>query len=330
MDDENNARVYYRQLSNSEYIIALNPLPEKAEVVFFEILLISTYYLLVAGALFLWLWPLSRDLHELRRTAIDFGAENYATRVKLAKTSSIGSVADSFNAMAQRIQELISAHQDLTYAVSHELKTPLTRFKFSLQIISDLKDEEQRKKYLRSMNQDVNELDQLIDEMIRYAQFSAENLTLNLAEVNSQQWLESIISQYDQNSFKIPVILVTQIERNQQTITIDKLLMSRAINNIIRNGLRYAKTQLIISHHIINGQFNLLIEDDGLGIPEQFYEQIFQPFSRLDTSRDKQSGGYGLGLAIAQKILLQHGGEICVRKSELSGACFHLRWPCGI
>lgn len=328
VDDEDGAMIFYRHLRDSDYIIALGPIYENRETVSSEIMLIAAYHLLVAGALFLWLWPLSRDLHELRKAAIDFGKENFTARVKLAKTSSIGAVAKAFNAMAQRIQELVSAHKELTHAVSHELKTPLARFKFSLQIIGDLEDAEQRKKYLKAMKQDVRELDELIDEMLRYAQFGAHNLKLNLEIIHPEQWLKTIINQYDENNIKIKLNLATQIQDKQKTITLDTHLMSRAINNLIRNGLRYAKSQLILSLEISNNQVNLHIDDDGPGIPEQFYEQIFQPFTRLDTSRDRQSGGYGLGLAIVQKILLQHGGQINVEKSLLGGARFQLSWPC--
>ena len=90
---------------------------------------------MVATAIYLWLLPFSRDLCELRRATKKFGNENFATRVKVGKNSSIAPVATAFNSMAQRIDDLITAHQDLTHAVSHELKTPLSRFKFSLEII---------------------------------------------------------------------------------------------------------------------------------------------------------------------------------------------------
>lgn len=328
MDSEKGGVIYYRQVQSSVYIIALGPLHDKTEIVSTDIMLIAVYHLMIAGALFLWLWPLSRDLHELRRAAIDFGEENFTTRVKLAKTSSIDAVAVAFNSMAQRIQELVSAHQELTHAVSHELKTPLARFKFSLEILGDADDAEQRKKYLQGMKQDVSELDELIEEMLGYAKFGAHNLKLNLEDIVPEHWLKDIIKHYDEKNIKIQLNITSPILDKSKTITIDSHLMSRAINNLIRNGLRYAESQLVISLEIVENQVNLHIEDDGPGIPEQFYEQIFQPFTRLDTSRDKQSGGYGLGLAIVQKILLQHGGQINVGKSQLGGADFLLNWPC--
>ncbi len=262
----------------------------------------------------------------MRKAAINFGEENFKTRVKLRKKSSITSVADAFNFMTQRIDDLVVAHKDLTHAVSHELKTPLARFKFSLEIISSHDDAAERHKYIQAMKEDVRELDDLIDEMLRYAKLSTENLKLNLEKIHAKKWMQSIISHYDQENIKIHFQFLVASSETEKEIIIDPYLMSRAVNNLIRNGLRYTKSQLKISLELINHQVKLRIDDDGLGIPEQYLEQIFQPFTRLDASRDRQSGGYGLGLAITRKIVEQHGGYIVADKSALGGAGFQLNW----
>ncbi len=228
--------------------------------------------------------------------------------------------------MTQCIQELVVAHKDLTHAVSHELKTPLARFKFSLEMISSNDNVEKKRKYVQAMQQDVRELDELIEEMLRYAKLSTENLKLNLEKVHPKQWLQGIISQYDQGKVKIHFQFFAEPSSTEKEIIIDLHLMSRAIHNLIRNGLRYAQSQLQVSLEIGNHQIKLRIDDDGVGIPEKYFDHIFQPFTRLDASRDRQSGGYGLGLAITQKIVQQHGGHIVVDKSVLGGAGFQLIW----
>jgi signal transduction histidine kinase len=326
MVDENDSSIYYRQLENTDYIISLGPLANKNDTTYIDDIIIVIYYLLVAAALFLWLWPLSQDLHVLRKAAINFGEENFKTRVKLRKKSSIAPVADAFNFMTHRIEDLVVAHKDLTHAVSHELKTPLARFKFSLEIINSHDDAAERYKYIQAMKEDVRELDDLIEEMLRYAKLSANNLKLDLEKIHAKKWMQSIISQYDQENIKIHFQFLTASSEAEKEMIIDPYLMSRAVNNLIRNGLRYAKSQLKISLELINHQVKLRIDDDGLGIPEQYLEQIFQPFTRLDASRDRQSGGYGLGLAITRKIVEQHGGYIVADKSALGGAGFQLNW----
>ena len=323
---EEKSNIYYQKLQNTHFIIALGPVDNSTIRESTDGILIWVYYLLVAIALYIWLWPLSRDLRELRKTALDFGTENFAARVKINKSSSITPVATAFNSMAQRIQDLITSHQDLTNAVSHELKTPLSRFKFSLEIVNNSDDKEQSKKYLQSMKQDVCELDELIDEMLNYAKLGTHNLKLNPQCVEPKQWLKTIIESYSQEEIKISLELMSLESELEKFITIDQHLMSRAVNNLIRNGLRYAHHHLKISFNKVDKKIYLSIEDDGIGIPEQFREQIFQPFARLDTSRDRQSGGYGLGLAITQKIVQRHGGEVVVDKSKLGGARFMLSW----
>ena len=316
--------VYYQKLANSDFIIALGPIPIEEKSTLIGNGLIAMYYFLIAFALFIWLKPLSDDLHQLRNAAVDFGKDDFSTRVNLRKSSNIGLVADSFNTMAQRIQELVLAHQDLTHGVSHELKTPLARFKFSLAIINDLDDAVQIKRYLQPMKEDVRELDDLIDEMLNYAKFSARNLTLNVESLNAIQWLEAVIKLYARESIIIKLVIDPRFLATKQAIIIDRHLMSRVMHNLIRNGLRYAENQLVITLMGDKQHFILWVDDDGQGIPEQCLEQVFQPFSRLDTSRDKQSGGHGLGLAICQKIVQQHKGTIVAETLPFGGARFHL------
>lgn len=327
MSAENNGFMYYRQLQNTDYIIAIGPLHHQSESFVPDGVIIALYYFLVAAALFLWLSPLSHDLHELRKAAINFGDEDFKTQVKLRRNSSIAPVADAFNFMTQRIQELVIAHKELTHAVSHELKTPLARFKFSLEIIDSNNDAKQRNQYIQAMKEDVRELDDLIDEMLRYAKLSTENLTLHLETVDAKQWMQTILAQYKQSTINISFDFLTESPDEVNEIVIDPHLMNRAINNLIRNGLRHAKKQIKVTLEMTDQHINLSIDDDGDGIPKQFLEHVFQPFTRLDASRDKQSGGYGLGLAITQKIVLQHGGIIYADKSTLGGARFYLSWP---
>ncbi|HFD13026.1 MAG TPA: HAMP domain-containing protein [Crenotrichaceae bacterium] len=327
LSNEQDALVYYRKISDSDHIVALGPVEDRGNRPSSDIMLIAAYHLFVAVVLFFWLRPLSNDLHELRTAAMHFGDDNFSTRVNINHSSSIRPVADAFNSMARRIEDLVSAHEDLTHAVSHELKTPLSRFKFSLEIMTNLDDSKQRQAYLQAMKDDVRELDGLIDEMLSYAQFGVHNLKLNLEVVHAEDWLKEIISQYNPDINGVDINLVVDTSGEAETIRIDKHLMSRAIHNLIRNGLCYAQSQLLVTLQLVDGRVILLIEDDGLGIPEQFREQVFQPFSRLDSSRNRQSGGHGLGLAIAQKVIMQHGGSISVGESSLGGAGFKLNWP---
>lgn len=327
LSNESKAITYYKTMSDNDHIIAFEPASDKPIHPTADDLVIGVYYLLVAVILFFWLRPFSSALRQLRAAAINFGDNNFSVRVNLNQTSSVQPVADAFNSMAQRIEDLVSAHEDLTHSVSHELKTPLARFKFSLEIIENCEDSSQRQAYLQAMKEDVCELDELIEEMLSYAQFGVHNLKLNLQAVNARVWLQDVISRYELDNNEIEIHLVVNTPEPETMIRIDKHLMNRAVHNLIRNALSYALNQINISLQLAGNYVKLTIEDDGPGIPVQFHDQIFQPFTRLDSSRNRQSGGHGLGLAITQKIVQQHGGRIEVSNSLLGGAGFQLTWP---
>jgi two-component system sensor kinase ParS len=107
----------------------------------------------------------------------------------------------------------------------------------------------------------------------------------------------------------------------------DPLLMARALGNLLQNAARYAHSQVNVIFALENGYFQLIVDDDGPGIPEAERDTIFDAFKRLDSSRDRGSGGYGLGLTIAYRISEWHDGEICVSDSPMGGARFEIRWP---
>lgn len=324
--DGNSQEILYRMLPSGEQLIALGPLPappgSQASV---ETLVIGSYYLLVALLLFLWLRPFYRDLSALRHAASQFGRDDFETRVTVGSNSSILPVASSFNKMAERIQYLVTAHRDLTNAVAHELRTPLARFKFGLEMIPKMQSGERLTEHLNGMKADIQELELLIDEMLSYARLSEDNLQLQLHSVRLNDWLQQQLTQYQDS--QPPVLLNTQPADDVTAVPFNPDLLARAMHNIIRNCLRYATSEVTVSCLIRSGEVTLQICDDGPGIPESDRQRVFEPFARLDTSRDRQSGGYGLGLAIARRILQRHGGDILLTDNKPQGVCFMLRWP---
>lgn len=324
--DSNDDAMLYQRIPSTDLLLALGPIPT-VPAASSDTWWAIAYYLLVAFILFLWLWPLYRDLGRLRRAAVNFGKADFGTRVKLGNHSRILPVAQAFNGMAERLETLISSHKELTHAVSHELRTPLARFKFSLEMLARNLEPAKKQQYLDNMKGDVVELETLIDEMLSYARLSEENLLLNLVEVDLKQWLPQELQQYAHEAINVTCSFSAQPPPLPTRATCNPPLLARAIHNIIRNGLRYAQSSLTVHLHLTESQALIKICDDGPGIPADKRDTIFEPFSRLETSRDKQSGGYGLGLAIAARIMQRHRGSIHVDNCSPHGACFHLQWP---
>ncbi len=324
--DGESREILYKMIPATGQVIALGPLlEEKKSNAFIETGVIVSYYLLVALLLFLWSRPFYRDLSSLRLAASQFGRDNFHTRVAVAPNSSILPVAQSFNKMAERIQYLVTAHRDLTNAVAHELRTPLARFKFGLEMIPKIHDEQRLDEHLNAMKADVQELEELIDEMLSYAKLSEDNLQLQLHAIRINAWMERQLTLYAQS--QIPVRLQVHHENDATEVYFNSDLLARALHNVMRNCLRYAETEVLVTCTIEVAAVAIRISDDGPGIPEEYRESIFEPFARLDTSRDRQSGGYGLGLAIARRILQRHGGNIYVENTQSEGATFVLHWP---
>jgi signal transduction histidine kinase len=324
--DGDSREILYKMITATEQVIALGPLPQQTRsVAFVETSVIISYYALVALLLFFWIRPFYRDLSSLRYAASQFGRDDFRTRVAVAENSSIYPVAQSFNKMAERIQYLITAHGDLTNAVAHELRTPLARFKFAMEMIPKIQNEDRLAEHLNAMKADVQELEGLIDEMLSYAKLSEDNLKFQLQRIGIAPWLERQLSQYADSD--IPVHLQSEGVDHTCEVLFNSDLLARALHNIVRNCLRYAETKVLVTCTIDTKAVHIFISDDGPGIPEEYHERIFEPFARLDTSRDRQSGGYGLGLAIARRILQRHGGDIRVQNPQARGAGFVLHWP---
>ncbi|MES2603691.1 MAG: ATP-binding protein [Pseudomonadota bacterium] len=324
--DNDSAAQLYQRLADSDTVLMLGPLPQPASHSTLEIIIIAIYYTMIALVLLLWIWPFYRDLSLLRHAAVDFGKADFSTRVSLNRKSSILPVAQAFNAMAERIESLVSAHKELTHAVSHELRTPLARFKFSMEMLARTIDPLKKQQYLDNMKDDVAELETLIDEMLSYARLSEQNLLLNLVDVDLQRWLQQEVAAYSQEKIRVTCSYAAPITGDFR-VSCHPDLMARAVHNIIRNGLRYASATITVHAQLSHETATIRICDDGPGIPEAMQELVFEPFSRLETSRDKATGGYGLGLAIAARILQRHRGSIRVDNCEPCGACFKLEWP---
>lgn len=325
--DNADATILYQRIPGTRLLLALGPLPQEPQSGWLDLLVTSAYYALVALILLLWIRPFYRDLSHLRGAAAEFGKEDFSTRVQLDAKSNIFPVAQSFNAMADRIEYLVSAHRELTNAVSHELRTPLARFKFSLEILARSVEAEKRQQYLDNMKSDVAELEQLIDEMLSYARLSEQNLLMKLVDVDLRQWLQQELATYANEPVKVACSFSIQPSTADYRSTFNPELMARALHNIVRNGLRYARSMINVHAQLNAETVTIRICDDGPGIPADMHEKIFEPFSRLETSRDKASGGYGLGLAIAARILQRHQGRVSATHCEPNGTCFILTWP---
>ncbi len=316
----------YHRIGDSSYVIKMGPFDEPLTLNYLQTILILVLAFLVALAVLFWVYPLWRDLKRLGVSAEAFGQGDFSVRAPLPRRSVLHRLAETFNDMANRIQGLISSHKELTNAVSHELRTPIARLRFGMEMLQLSSDEAARVRYIQGMSADIDELDQLVAELLTYARFDRDKPALKFQCQKVAPWLAEVIRQarIGKDSLSIDY----KIERQDLIYArFEPRLLARALGNLLQNSQRYAQTRTSVIFTYDNGYYQLSVDDDGLGVPESERERVFEAFKRLDVSRDRDTGGYGLGLAIVQRISQWHGGGVAVEDSPLGGARFVIRWP---
>jgi len=314
--------ILHHLLSGTNTLLTLGPvkLPTRPRA---EAMIRVLIMAVLGGIIFYWLRPMSRDLDRLRKSASQFGDGNLGIQAPSAKSTMLTPMVSAFNMMAQRIKRLIEAHQELTNAVAHELRTPLARSKFALQMLSTSKDEVKQEKYRTQISNDINELEELVNEMLLYAKFDSDKPNLHIDKYNLHALVKEQLANYQEFSGIIRVD--NQLDKPE--VNFDAHFILRALNNYISNAVKYGGDNIKVTLLTENEQCKIMVEDDGCGVSDELKSVIFDAFSRGDKSRNRETGGFGLGLAIVSRIMEWHQGSVAILDSDLGGACFVLSWP---
>jgi len=286
-------------------------------------------YVIVALALLvpiaLWSRAHWQALQTLSRVADDFGAGQLSARAHMRPSSAVYPLAMRMNAMAERIQGLLESQKNLLHSVSHELRTPIARLEFAMELLAARTDDPQLTRRIEAMEGDLAELNALVNELLSMSKLdNAHGPQRALFEV------EPMLRECSGGLHPRPAELVLDLGQKLGSLDGDQRLLARAVGNLLRNAQKYAARQVRLAAHRNDGLVEIAVEDDGPGIPEDERERIFEPFYRLDRSRDRATGGFGLGLSIARKAVVLHGGSLSVEGSALGGARFVIRVPDGV
>jgi two-component system, OmpR family, sensor kinase ParS len=285
-----------------------------------------TESVLYASAVLLWLSLFWRDLAKLIRAADKIGDEDFRFKSELRPGSALRPLASSLTRMTDRIASLVNSHKALTNAISHEFRTPLTRLRFRHELAISAATAAEKDHELEQMNSAIDQLDELSSELLEYAKLDRERPKLDVAPIDTAAWL----SELAEDARDVARVSGRQIEVQAnsavESIQGDYRYLSRAAANLLRNGVRYAKSRVDVQVESIDGAIVLHVDDDGPGIPESEREHLFEPFTRLDASRDRRSGGFGMGLAIVKQIARWHGGRAEISESRLGGARVSIIW----
>ncbi|WP_159516145.1 sensor histidine kinase BfmS [Acinetobacter sp. 18QD2AZ41W] len=270
--------------------------------------------------------PMQRKLREVSYALNKMKTGNMSLRLPVEGSDEMATLASSFNNMSDHIQRLIEAQRELMRAVSHELRTPVARIRFGVEMMADEDDYDYRLQQVEQIDKDIEALNTLIDEIMTYAKLeqgmpSIEFEKVNLFEVLNQVALET-------EALKTQKIIELH-SMPDVVVEAERRYLHRVIQNLVGNAVRYCDNRVLISGGLDqDGQAYVSVEDDGPGIPEVDRARVFEAFARLDDSRTRASGGYGLGLSIVSRIAYWFGGKIHVDQSpSLGGARFIMSWP---
>ena len=244
-----------------------------------------------------------RPLKRLSIIAETFGRGLDAPELESAGASEIRQTANAFNQMRTRIKRFLKQRTDMLAGVSHDLRTPLTRMKLQLSLMTD-------NKAKKELENDINEMTAMLDSYVSFVRGEAPE---PIDRIKLNEFIEDICKNIKIKDQKLITNINCFIETSGRP-----LQLKRSIMNILENSLRYAKK---IRVDVSNNDEYCFIEisDDGDGIPEKNYEDVFKPFFTLDPSRNKLKGESGLGMTIARDIVRSHGGDIKLSKSDLGG-----------
>jgi two-component system sensor histidine kinase RstB len=320
------AEYAYKRVSKSDKILVVGPLSGPLLSRYYPT--ISIYFivisLIVLIPLALWLVPTWLSLNSLSRATIAFGRGNFKVRARARHWSKIRFLITIFNQMAEKIQRLIESNKALVNAVSHELRTPISRIEFNIELARNSVDLSERDKHLDRIEDSVDELKTMVTEMLQYARFDREKPNFTMQKVDLGSWLQSETKNWEFVTGNIDINI--EIRTKGGKVLFERYYMSRAISNLVLNAMKYASKSIKVTALIDGNIGQLWVEDDGPGVPHQEKAKIFEPFIRNDQSRNRGTGGAGLGLAIVMQIAKWHSGDAWVEDSALGGAKFVLKW----
>ncbi len=269
--------------------------------------------LILLGIAILFLRNQVRPIERLARAAESFGKGRSVPDFKPYGAIEVRRAAQAFITMRERIERHVSQRTEMLAGVSHDIKTPLTRMKLALAMMPDSPD-------MADLRADIAEMEHMLDDYLAFARGEGgeEAEEADLAELVRDTAAASTKAKQNRD--------VEVIAPEQLHLSVKRAALRRCLTNLVDNGLKHGRRVVVGLSR--DARFaEIVVEDDGPGIPEDRREEAFRPFHRLDEGRNLQKGGSGLGLSIARDIARAHGGDIVLGKSALGGLKATIRLP---
>jgi two-component system, OmpR family, osmolarity sensor histidine kinase EnvZ len=269
---------------------------------------ISFVFLLIAV---LFLRNQIRPIRKLAKAADSFGRGIDMPDFKPSGASEVRVAARAFLVMRERIKRQLKTRTEMLAGISHDLRTPLTRMKLQLAMLSDREE-------ARELTGDVQQMEHMIEE---YLDFARGDTREDAERISVKALLEDVVEDYRRTKADVTLAAPEDVMVDLRVVGFRRML-----HNLIDNAVRYGK-RCKITLRLLPNSCEIVIDDEGPGIPEDKREEVFQPFRRLDPSRNVTTGGVGLGLTIARDIVLAHGGKIALATAPKGGLRVEIHVP---
>ena len=306
------------RVSRGGYEYFLNrKVPSLSEYDYFVIYMGLAVAVIVLFLNYLLVRRLLNPVQLLREGAEKIVAGDLGYRVKTERTDELGELTNSVNHMADSLQSMLEAKRQLLLAISHELRTPITRAKLQLEFMDDgtVKD---------NLRDDIDEIDLLIADLIEAERLSGQHTALVEEEVDFAGFIGLMLEPLRTYAGGI----VQEFPKRDRSMKIDKLRIRLLLTNIVNNAIRHGRgNPIVVSVQYHNSFAVLEVRDKGEGIAKEHLSQISEPFYRPDSSRQRHTGGFGLGLYLCRLIAEAHGGKLEIESELRVGTTVRVRLP---
>ena len=279
--------------------------------------------LLIAGILFGTYWLIKRlfqPLIPIRDGVGEFSDGNFSHRINAPRRDELGELAGQINHMADEIDAMLKAKRDLLLAISHELRSPLTRSKVALELID-------QNEITDGIRRDINDMEQLLGEILESERLNSEHAhsVLQRSDCELAGLVGSVTEKLDPNATLI------DSEVADSVCSLDRTRIKLLLTNLLGNAVRHNRQELgpvLLSAQRRSDKVEIVIRDHGEGIPPEHLPHLTEPFYRVDPSRQRKTGGYGLGLHLCQMIAKAHGGALQIDSRLNEGTTVTVTLPC--
>lgn len=277
--------------------------------------------LTVLGVLFLsylGMRRLFKPIGTIQQGVHRIGSGELQYRITVDRKDELGELANSINTMADDIEGMLNAKRELLLAISHELRSPLTRSRVSAELLDDPAARDR-------INKDLDEMEQLISELLESERLNSRHASLNLVPVNLNSSIVDVIG----DNFSTQAI-ITSLQANIPSIMLDESRLRLLVRNLLSNAVRHNRNdqgQVEIMTQLENSGLCIIVSDHGEGIAREHLHHLTEPFYRADPSRQRKTGGYGLGLHLCRMIAEAHGGSLEISSEKGVGTTVTASMP---